>query len=126
MNVAVKQFGPNGLTPDKLLMFTNFATADFAIVGILTAPQEVSWPPKMRQLAKVRGLARKAMPIASKCVNLVIFASYRSLNQTLLRREYVDASRLGGLSRALTSRRSCRIGFFRQIQQTAQRVAAAR
>jgi hypothetical protein len=66
------------------------------------------------------------MPIASKCVNLVIFASYRSLNQSLLRREYVDASRLGSLSRALTSRRSCPNGFFRQIQQTAQRVAAAR
>jgi hypothetical protein len=40
MNTALKQFGPGGLTPDKLLMFTNFATAGFAIAGMLIASQQ--------------------------------------------------------------------------------------
>jgi hypothetical protein len=40
MNTAVKQFGPGGLTPDKLLMFTNFATAGVAIVSMIVASQQ--------------------------------------------------------------------------------------
>ena len=58
MNLAVKQFGPNGLTPDKLLMFSNFATAGFAIVGMLTAPQEdptmVALKDIMKQLDEIK------------------------------------------------------------------------
>jgi hypothetical protein len=39
--------------------------------------------------------------------------------------EYVDAGRLGSQSRALASRRTCQIGFSRQIQQTPQRFAGS-
>jgi hypothetical protein len=42
MDTAIKQFGPKGvgLTPDNLLMFTNFATAGFTIVGMIAASQK--------------------------------------------------------------------------------------
>jgi hypothetical protein len=40
MNQAIKQFGPGGISPDKLLMFTNVVTAGIAIVGIIAASSQ--------------------------------------------------------------------------------------
>lgn len=37
LHKAFRTFGPTGVTPDKLLMATNFATAGVAVVGILSS-----------------------------------------------------------------------------------------
>jgi hypothetical protein len=59
MNQAIKQFGPGGISPDKLLMFTNVVTAGIAIVGIIAAssqqdPTLVALQAIMQQLAAIK------------------------------------------------------------------------
>jgi hypothetical protein len=83
MNVAIKQFGPNGLTPDKLLMFTNFATAGFAIVGMLTAPQEdptmVALKNIMAQLQAIKTQLEKIEGKIDNLSDLVLVGFERTL-----------------------------------------------
>jgi hypothetical protein len=59
MNQAIKTFGPSGITPDKLLMFTNFATAGLAVTGMLMSasqpdPTMVALQGIMQQLTEIK------------------------------------------------------------------------
>lgn len=59
MNQAIKQFGPGGISPDKLLMFTNVVTAGIAIVGIVASssqqdPTLVALQGIMKQLEEIK------------------------------------------------------------------------
>lgn len=85
LQTAIKTFGPGGITPDKLIMFTNFVSAGIALVQIFGSqgqqdPTMVALGQIMKQLEAIKAQLERIEGKIDTLTNLVVDGFHQVLD----------------------------------------------